>query len=128
MVRQGPSVGVKSTSLLDETLSPESKKRFDELFHDALKAQEAKSWTNAAGLFGQALEIDGSFAEAHYRRAMCLEHAGQLDAARKHYQLACDTDALPFRTDSRENARSRADDPLGTRGGPRTMGSNSRLC
>ena len=91
-------------SLPDETLSPENKKRLDGLFHDALKAQEAKSWTNAAALFGQALEIDGAFAEAHYRRAMCLEQAGQLEDARKHYQLACDTDALPFRTDSRENA------------------------
>lgn len=91
-------------SLSDETLSPENKQRFDAMFHDALKAQEAKSWTNAAGLFGQALEIDGLFAEAHYRRALCLEQAGQLASARKHFQLACDTDALPFRTDSRENA------------------------
>jgi tetratricopeptide (TPR) repeat protein len=91
-------------SLPDETLSPESKRRFDGLFRDALKAQEAKNWTNAAVLFGQALEIDGSFAEAHYRRALCLEQAAQFDTARKHYQLACDMDALPFRTDSRENA------------------------
>lgn len=90
-------------SLPDETLSPESKKRFDALFQEGLKAQEAKSWTNAAALFGQAVEMDGGFAEAHFRRAMCLEQAGQPDDARKHFQLACDTDALPFRTDSREN-------------------------
>ncbi len=90
-------------SLPDEMLSPENKKRFDDLHQQALKAHEMKSWTNAADLWGQALEIDGGFAEAHYRRAMCLEQTGQLDAARKHYQLACDTDALPFRTDSREN-------------------------
>lgn len=90
-------------SLPDETLPPERRKRFAELFQTARNAQETKDWTNAADLFGQALEIDGGFAEAHYRHAMCLEQLGQRDAARQHYQDACDTDALPFRTDSREN-------------------------
>ena len=95
-------------SLPDERLSPADRARFDELFQNALKAQAAADWPGAAGLFGQALQLDDGFAEAHYRRAACLEQIGQLSEARRHYQLACDTDALPFRTDSRENALIRA--------------------
>ena len=90
-------------SLHDGTLSETNRARFDQLFQSALKSQAAKDWTNAAAGFDAALMLDGHFAEAHYRRALCLEQIGQQDAAQKHFQLACDTDALPFRTDSREN-------------------------
>jgi tetratricopeptide (TPR) repeat protein len=90
-------------SMNDDTLPAAGRMRFDELFQNALRGVRAGDWTNAANLFGQALEIDAGFAEAHYRRAMCLEKMDQLDAARREYQLACDTDALPFRSDSREN-------------------------
>lgn len=86
------------------TLSAEQRTRFDELFQKAVRAHEAKQWTNAIALLDEALQLDAAFAEAHYRLADCLEQSGQLERARKHYQLACDTDALPFRTDSRENA------------------------
>ncbi len=95
-------------SLPDETLAQADRARFDELYQKALAAQAAGNWPGAAGWFMQALQIDAGHAEAHYRRALCLERLGQLQAARKHYQLACDTDALPFRTDSRENAVIRA--------------------
>ena len=91
-------------SLPDPMLAWSARSYFDELMQNARLAQGINDWTNAAGLFGQALEIDGGYAEAHYRCAMCLERAGQPEAARERYQLACDTDALPFRTDSRENA------------------------
>jgi tetratricopeptide (TPR) repeat protein len=90
-------------SLPQENLPPAEKKRFDELFAAGIKQQNAGWWSNAASLFGQVLEIDPHFAEAHYRRAACLEKADQPNTARKEYQLACDTDALPFRTDSRMN-------------------------
>lgn len=95
-------------SVNDETLTPEARQRFEELFQAGSKAQAAGEWTNAATCFGQALELDAGFAEAHYRRAMCLERAGMIEVARKHYQLACDVDALPFRTDAREHAVLRA--------------------
>ena len=90
-------------SLHDEVLTETNRAHFDQLFQSALRSQSAKDWTNAAAGFDAALKLDGNFAEAHYRRALCLEQIGQQDAARKHFQLACDTDALPFRTDSREN-------------------------
>lgn len=87
-----------------EALPAETRQRFEALFQAGIKAQTAGDWTNAAAWFGQALELDDRFAEAHYRRALALERAGLAAAARQHYQLACDLDALPFRTDSRENA------------------------
>ncbi|TAK95441.1 MAG: tetratricopeptide repeat protein [Verrucomicrobia bacterium] len=88
----------------DETLSSAERKRFDELFAQGRHAQiVTRNATNAAQLFAEAAKCDAGFAEAHYRRAMCLEQTGQLDMARAEYQLACDTDALPFRTDSRLN-------------------------
>jgi tetratricopeptide (TPR) repeat protein len=94
-------------SLPNKLLTPADRARFDELFQSAVKAQISGDWPRAVGLFGQALQIDEGFAEAHYRRAFCLERIGQLQEARKHYQMACDTDALPFRTDSRINASIR---------------------
>jgi tetratricopeptide (TPR) repeat protein len=90
-------------SLPGNDVSAEQKKLFEELFQNGLKAQTAHDWTNAANLFEQALKLDNHFAEAHYRRAMCLEKCGEIEPARKGYQAACDTDALPFRTDSRLN-------------------------
>lgn len=95
-------------SLLDEAIAPADRARFDELFQAALKAAFAGDWTNAVALFGRTLEIDPGFAEAHFRLAVCCEASGRPDEARTHYQLACDTDALPFRTDSRENTLIRA--------------------
>lgn len=80
-----------------------SKTRFDELFQSAIKSQSTGDWTNAATRFEEALKLDDSFAEAQYRLGLCLEQMGQGGDAKKHFQLACDTDALPFRTDSIEN-------------------------
>jgi tetratricopeptide (TPR) repeat protein len=94
-------------SLSDESLAPSDRARFDELFQNAVKAQAAGDWPQAVALFERALQIDEGFAEAHYRRAVCLERVGRLPEAQKHYQMACDTDALPFRTDSRINTSIR---------------------
>lgn len=90
-------------SLSDATLPVERRKRFDELFQNAVRAQDARQWTNVVTLLSEAVQIDEGYAEAHYRLALGLEQLGQPAKAREHYQLACDTDALPFRTDSREN-------------------------
>ena len=54
--------------------------------------------------FHAAVAIDDHFAELHFRLARASEAAGQPDAARQHYALARDWDALQFRADSRLNA------------------------
>ncbi len=95
-------------SMSDETLTATNRARFELVYMNALEAQRAGDWPVAAGLFGQALQVDEGFAEAHFRRAVCLENIGRMQEARNEYQLACDRDALPFRTDSRENNLVRA--------------------
>lgn len=97
-----------SPSVHSDKLSAEQRKQFEAVFQAGIKAQAAADWTTAVTAFEQAVQMDAGFAEAHYRLALCQERVGQLDAARQHYQLACDTDALPFRTDAPENARIRA--------------------
>lgn len=90
-------------SLPDERLSPEARTRFETAFAQGQRAQAAGVWTEAAAAFAQALEVDPQHAEAHYRRAVCLEQSGQSRPAQEHFQRACDLDALPFRADTRIN-------------------------
>jgi tetratricopeptide (TPR) repeat protein len=90
------------------TLAAPDRARFDALFEQGRQAQAGSNWMAAADHFAQALALDGSFAEAHYRRAQCLEQSGEVAAARAAYQRACDCDALPFRADARINAALRA--------------------
>lgn len=94
-------------SVSSDKLSVEQRQQFDAAFQAGVQAQTAGDWTNATLALARAVELDAGFAAAHYRLAQCLERVGQLEAARQHYQLACDTDALPFRTDAHENARIR---------------------
>ncbi len=56
----------------------------------------------AARLFEQAVKLDPRHAEAHFRLGQS-ELALTNPAARQEFQLACDLDALPFRTDTRLN-------------------------
>ena len=65
-------------------------------------------WDEAAAAFAKATELEPTFADAHYQRALCQQHTGDTLAARKEFQLACDNDALPFRADRRINEAIRA--------------------
>lgn len=94
-------------SVHSDKLSAGPRQQFEAAFQAGIKAQAAADWRAAVTAFEQAVQLDAGFAEAHYRLALCLERVGKNDAARQHYQLACDTDALPFRTDAHENARIR---------------------
>lgn len=58
---------------------------------------EARKWYEKA-----VTAADGD-AEAHFRYARSLLRSGEAEAAR-HFQAACDLDALPFRADSRINS------------------------
>ena len=58
----------------------------------------------AATAFQEALAIDDSHAELHYRIAQCRSRQGQPDEARTHYIQARELDILRFRADSSINA------------------------
>jgi len=87
-------------SLQDERLSPDARIRFEATFARGRRAQAAGEWTEAAAAFADALALDPQHAAAHYCRAICLEQSGQSRSAPEHFQLGCDLDALPFRTDT----------------------------
>ncbi|MCX5684975.1 MAG: tetratricopeptide repeat protein [Planctomycetota bacterium] len=53
--------------------------------------------SEAAENYRRALAVDDRFAEAHFQFGWCLLALGRNDEARRHFILARDFDALPFR-------------------------------
>jgi tetratricopeptide (TPR) repeat protein len=53
--------------------------------------------------YQRAAQVDGQFAELHYRLGRCKAALGRGEAAQKHFILARDLDTLRFRADSRIN-------------------------
>jgi tetratricopeptide (TPR) repeat protein len=90
-------------SELDPGLGEADRTQFESLLSAGRLSEQASAWEQALEPLRAACALAPSHAEAHYRLARCLDRLGRLDEARAHYQRACDTDALPFRTDSRLN-------------------------
>lgn len=78
--------------------------RWDELYSRGSQFEIAADYVAATNSYGQALALDPSYAELHFRLARCLEQLGDRINAAREYQLACDWDTLQFRTDSAMNA------------------------
>ena len=90
-------------SLINSNLPAADHARFDQLFQDGMRAEGQGDLTGAVRQFAAAAQLDAHDAELQFRWAESLD--GLKDpAAREHFQLACDDDALPFRTDSRLNS------------------------
>jgi len=86
------------------SLTPADRAAFDQLYTNAMRSLEQRDWAAAAAGFKQAAALPPNSAELQYQWGRCLLAQGDAMAAREHLQLACDADALPFRTDSRLNA------------------------
>jgi tetratricopeptide (TPR) repeat protein len=68
------------------------------------KDREAQGqFREALPYYNQAAQLDDFFAELRFRMARCFESEGRIAEARKHFQAACDLDALRFRADSKIN-------------------------
>ncbi|MDD5140944.1 MAG: tetratricopeptide repeat protein [Verrucomicrobiales bacterium] len=93
-------------SLANSNLPAADRQQFDRLFAGGKELQDHGNDAGAAGIFEQAIKLDPQYAGAHFRLGQC-ELALTNAAAREQFQLACDTDALPFRTDTRLNAAIR---------------------
>jgi tetratricopeptide (TPR) repeat protein len=78
----------------------------EKLFADGRAFESQSNYVEAARCFEQAAKLDPPFAETQFRWADCLLQLTNA-AAREHYQLACDADALPFRADTRINGAIR---------------------
>ena len=84
-------------------LPPATIVQFGPRFQDACRAQEQGRFEKAAELFDQANQTDSRSAELQYRWGQCLLQLTNDEAAREHFQKACDLDTLPFRATSRIN-------------------------
>jgi tetratricopeptide (TPR) repeat protein len=90
-------------------LEPADRVQFDQLYTNGIQAASQKAFAEAASLFEQAARLDATSADLQFHWAECLLAQTNLASAREHFQLACDNDALPFRTDSRLNAAIRVE-------------------
>ena len=84
-------------------LSAEELSRWDNFYQMGIRAQEAGRWADAIASFGQAVKLDDTFAEVHFRWGQCSMALGQDQEAGRQFALACDQDTLRFRADSRIN-------------------------
>ena len=90
-------------SLGSSNLPAADRQRFEKLFAEGVSFEKQGSPAEAARTFEQAAQIDACFAELQFRWADCLLRLTN-SAARQHFQLTRDDDALPFRADSRINS------------------------
>ncbi|MFO1475949.1 MAG: tetratricopeptide repeat protein [Verrucomicrobiota bacterium] len=89
-------------SMSDPAVAPADRDAADDSFRAGCKAQAAGDGDAAAAAFQRAARLDSGRADIEYHLAQSLAPA-RPDEALKHYQAACDLDALPFRADSRVN-------------------------
>lgn len=105
-------------SMSNSNLPVAARQDFEANFARGKRCEEQGEFAQAAEFYEQALRQDDRFAEAQFRLGTCQLRRTNSIAAGKHLQLACDHDALPFRTDSRINALIR---DAGQRFGPRGL-------
>ena len=90
------------SSFLNTNLPAADRSQVDAAFARAKVRQAEGDLLAATAEFAQVVKLDTQNAEAHFRLAQC-ELALTNPAAADEFQKACDTDALPFRSDSRIN-------------------------
>jgi tetratricopeptide (TPR) repeat protein len=90
-------------SLLSDELTTDQRERFGTIYTNGVTQQDLNQVHASLEYFSKASEIDPDFAELQFRWAQGFLQTTNHTAARKRFQRACDTDALPFRADTRIN-------------------------
>jgi tetratricopeptide (TPR) repeat protein len=90
-------------SLVNSNLPPAERAQFNQYFTEGVQAEDQGNFAGAVKSFQSAAMIDPQVAELQFRWGTSLLHLQDSVGAREHLQLACDDDALPFRTDSHLN-------------------------
>ncbi|HON07188.1 MAG TPA: hypothetical protein PLW02_03700 [Verrucomicrobiota bacterium] len=90
-------------SLHKKGITENELKEFDNFVSEGDLKFTSGDYSAALIPYEKAYKIDNEYAELNYKIAECYKAAGKIDIALKYYQLACDYDALPFRSDSRIN-------------------------
>jgi tetratricopeptide (TPR) repeat protein len=91
-------------SMSNSNLPATDRLRFDQFFEQGVQADDRGDFAGAAHQFESAAGLDPTVAGLQFRWGESLLKLTNYAAAHEHLQLACDDDALPFRTDSRLNA------------------------
>ncbi len=90
-------------SLPPTNLPPADRASWEQLAADAAQARRQGRFGEAARDFERAAKLQPLSADCQYGWAGCLLSLSNTAAAREHYQMACNCDALPFRADARIN-------------------------
>ena len=90
-------------SLVNSNLPAAERQQFDQLSAEGTSAAAQNNQAVAVTAFEQAAKLDPLNPALQYQWAESLLALTNFPAAREHFQLACDDDALPFRADSRIN-------------------------
>ncbi|HEY5910293.1 MAG TPA: tetratricopeptide repeat protein [Verrucomicrobiae bacterium] len=99
-LRDSPPFG----SLPGTQLPAADQKAWEAFFTNGIRAEAEGHYEDAAGQYPKAASLDPAYAELQFRWADCLLRLTNVVAAREHFGLARDDDALPFRADSRINS------------------------
>jgi tetratricopeptide (TPR) repeat protein len=90
-------------SLTDPRLSAERQVKLEQCLTNGEREALQQDFAGATNQFADAARIDPRMAEAPFQWGAALLQLGQPGPAAGKFQLACDSDALPFRADSRIN-------------------------
>ena len=77
--------------------------KFQALYDAGVSLEAPGTYAEALARYRRAAEIDGRFAELHFRAGRCCVALGRTEEARRHLVLARDMDALRFRADTKIN-------------------------
>ena len=95
-------------SATNSSLASADRAQFEQAYAAAQQAAAISNFWGAIPLCESAAKWDPRCAGLQYLWGQCLLAQNDLPAARGHLQLACDDDALPFRTDARLNGLIRS--------------------
>ena len=87
-------------SVNKKSLDANQLQQWNRHFQAGISNENAGHLPLAMAQYTQALAMDATHAETHYRLARCHRAAREVEAAQEHYRLAVDYDALQFRADS----------------------------
>jgi tetratricopeptide (TPR) repeat protein len=90
-------------SMVNSNLPAADRDQAGRFYADGQAAEAQGDFKDAVSDYEQAGKIDSQSADLQFHWGKCLLALNELSSAREHLQLACDRDALPFRTDSRLN-------------------------
>ena len=98
-LRDCPPLG----SLHRRDLTGPQRDEWERLYRQGVALEVAGDSKQAISCYEQAAALDDHYAELHFRLARCQLRAGDRDAAKRHFTLARDWDALQLRADTRLN-------------------------